>query len=264
MGRLLLRRRKRVATLVGGKQVTEPQLIDVDMLACHCEMLFGGLMAQGVDENEYGMAILRQTDGVLLFALLALLRTNDYSDALPGCTLINIMRAVREHPDLARSVMRVLPHARFTALTQDPVVYLNQPRQVQLYGDSFLKLVHACYDQVWLKRPGKINKDGQPSMRADQSPNQAPLPDKSELMGKCARVAWTLDKMLNGGRRGYICANELETGDGDLQGGTPPCVHGYREVGIEREDGSWGRIVAEDNHVQRAHDSYYGVRQRDV
>lgn len=269
MGRLLLRRTKHLGKLRDGQNVNEPQMVDIDMLAAHVEMLFTGILTDGATYDghwEYGID---NSDPVLLFALFALLRKNDYSHELPRLSFTNIIRSAIQNPDLVRRLLHCTPPARYADLHEELSTpeaiqaYLHMPRQVLIQWDAFYKFVHACYREVWRLRPRGIKKDGKPSMRADQSQKQAPVPSDEELRGKCARVSWTLDKMLNGGKRGYVIPPELA-----LSIDTKLPIFGYHEIEIEIEDLTAQheerrvrkRKIVDD--APRVHPmKHYGVRQ---
>ena len=267
MGRLLLRRQKHVGKTPGGQPVKEPEMIDVDMIAAHFEMTFGGLISDGIAYDGDWQDRLTFTDPVILFLLMALLRKNDYSHELPRATFVNIIRAMFEHPELVRRLVDCSPPAHYAPLqlnTREEIsAYLHMPREILVHWPTFLDFVKACYREVWRLRQRGVNKDGKASMRADQSPKQAPMPDESELRAKCARVAWTLDKMVNGGKRNYVIANELER---HQETNLP--IYGYHEKEIVIEDPTHPdpsrrkrkkRIV---DDAPRVHETdFYGVRQ---
>lgn len=262
MGRLLMRRTAKV----NGKNQIE--YVNVDMAAAYLEMFLGGMATSALRHDPAWWERAAPIDGVLTYMLIALMRKNDYSDALDRLVLRNIMRAIQNEPGLLVGLVRVTPPpvmltpTELLTCNEDALrAYLHTPREVLICFERFRRLVEAGYKQVWQPRK-QIRKDGKEVMRADQSPLQAPMPSESLMRGKCARMAWTMDKMVNGGKRGYSIAPELLVDER-----TGRSLFGYAEVEVtihdplardERDRERRVRIVNDTNTVHTQ--ELYGVR----
>lgn len=256
-------------------KIKQPEIIDTDLLAELVDNVLRGHVAAECRTNDDLEYMEKHFDGAILYAFLTLLRKNDYSEDFKGVTAITILQKALEHPALLMRLVecntpefRVIQAARewfgndfrfnsaaleaFDSYMPVPSAAASPansgeqfllkykpafrasglPEFCAIVNKSLYDFIRHCYQTPWLKS------------RMDQFP---PPRTQDVVRGKAARVAWTLDKMINGGRPGYKIPWPFQTAV-DTESRQLCSVYGYQEI-VAKTNGRRNGTGDEDNEM---------------
>ncbi len=175
-------------------------VIDTDRLAEWLEVHYGG----GALAAQAGRMHPGRVDGGAMFSLLVALRTTDYTEAYPFLSLPNILEAHERTP-------RLLADALETHVVADPE--LCGPFTLidcRLHVPSFRRFLAAAIavacenGATRCRAPTEAPRPSAAAARRGAPPDEA---DRLMTLGAvdamAMRLAWLVDKYLNGGLPGY-------------------------------------------------------------
>jgi hypothetical protein len=250
------------------------ETVDIDDLAWTLEHHLGYLLDPKAPAEFH-------VNPVLLFELVSLLKESDYAYAgyhrvaaegedsrsnpaiLPGPGPRNTLRPLlaADARALFSRLVAGTPRAvrGIRASARD---HLERPCEALVSREAFRAYLRACFAEAYRERPvfepdGRTPKvarsgpnKGFEMTRRDSDPKKSPALSPAEADAVCARVAWALDKSLNGGRPGYRLADECAV---DAASGRP--CYGFESY--EPDSGAFRVRPA----LRVAPLDFYGVRQ---